>query len=586
MAAAAPDAPALSDGGQVLTYAELERRAGALATRLAGHGVAAEVPVGICLDRSFDQIVALLAVLKAGGAFVPLDPDWPDARLHAIASDCGMPLVIAQPEHSAAFNGAGCRVVNPESSAGAAAAFAAAPRRPGDLAYLIYTSGSTGTPKGVEITDANLSNLIDWHCRAFDVTASDRAAYAAGLGFDASVWELWPYLCAGATVVLAPDAVRRSPGLLQRWLVEERVTIAFATSSLAEPMIAAAWPEDTALRFLLTGAEPLHRRPCPALPFAVVNNYGPTEATVVATSTAIAPAGSEDGILPIGRPIANTTLHLLGDGGDPVAPGETGEIYIGGGGVARGYRNRPGLTGERFVADPFGPPGARLYRTGDLGVMLPDGLIAFRGRCDAQEKIRGYRIEPDEIVHALDRHLSVLASAVVARDGAERGRHLVAYVVPDPADAPSAEELGDFLGETLPAYMVPSVFVRLDALPLTSNGKLDRAALPDPSEANSLNATRFRAPASGTEIVLGRIVAGVLGVERVGADDNFFLLGGHSLLGTQVVLRAREAFGVEITLRDLFEAPTVARLAGRVELRLLDRLGAMSEAEAELQLAV
>jgi acyl carrier protein len=295
-----------------------------------------------------------------------------------------------------------------------------------------------------------------------------------------------------------------------------------------------------------------------------------------------------DALPSIGAPIGCTRVHLLDAHGREVADGAIGEIHIGGANVGRGYRNRPDLTAERFVHDAFGPPGARLYRTGDLGARLPDGSIAFHGRIDDQEKIRGHRVEPDEVARVLDRHARVGASAVAARgEGAER--HLVAYIVParasahdDPAcDAvPSAEALREFLGERLPDYMVPGEFVRLDALPLTSSGKLDRHALPAPGPDNALDRQSYRAPRTPTEQRLAEIVAGLLGVARIGVDDNFFLLGGHSLLGTQVVLRAREAFGVELSLRHLFEAETVAALAEVVERLLIEKLETMTDEEA------
>ena len=588
LAALKPDAPALSAGAASMSYAELDRRSGQLATYLVQSKAGPDVPVGICLKRSFDQVVAILAAMKSGGAFLPLDPSWPIVRIQKLLDDAQAPVVVAEPEIAAqvattqhrairldrdAAGIAGCRAIDPVE------------RKPEQLAYIIYTSGSTGEPKGVEVADRNLLNLLDWHRSEFKIGPADRASYLAGLGFDAAVWEVWPYLSAGATVVIAPEEVRSSWRHLQAWLVEQKITMAFVSSSLAEPMISAPWPSGTALRYLLTGAEALHRAPVPGLGFALVNNYGPTECAVVATSSVIPPETT--GMPPIGRPISNVRVHLLDGSGVPVGPGETGEIYIGGAAVGRGYRNRPELTDERFLPDPFSPvEGGRLYRTGDLGLRAADGQILFRGRMDDQEKIRGHRIEPDEIAHALNRHPRVSASAVVSRALGEHEKILVAYIVADPAGEPSAEELRAHLAEHLPDYMIPGRFARLDALPLTANGKLDKRALPEPSAQNALGQARYQGPRTRTEQALSSIFAEVLGGTRIGVEDSFFLSGGHSLLGTQVVLRARDVFGVELTLRHLFETQTVARLAAKIEQLLIEKVSAMSEEEVERRLAV
>ncbi len=583
VARAMPDAVALQDGARRVSYQALEADASRLAGYLRSLGVAPEVPVAICLERSVERTVATLAVLKAGGAFLPLDPGWPEARLRLVLDDARVPVLIAARDEAAALCGADRASVVLDRDAAAIARFpAAAPAvevGADALAYVIYTSGSTGEPKGVEITHGNLLNLIAWHRIRFGVTARDRAAHVAGLGFDAAVWEIWPYLCAGASMVLASERVRMSAPPLRRWLVDEAVTIAFVPTPLAEPLITTPWPDDTTLRLLLTGGDTLHDHPRPGLPFAVINNYGPTECTVVATSGAVPPRLDGDSLPSIGGPIANTRIHLLDEHGEPVADGAIGEIHIGGAGVGRGYRGRPDLTARSFVPDRFSAmPGARLYRTGDLGARLPDGQIAFHGRLDDQQKIRGHRVEPDEVARALNRHPQVAASAVVARGAAER--ELVAYIVPGSAGEPAAEDLRQFLATTLPDYMIPARFVRLSSLPLTTSGKLDRHALPEPAPDNALDRASYRAPETPTEQRLTEIIGALLGNQRVGVDDNFFLIGGHSLLGTQVLLRAREAFGVEVTLRDLFEAGSVAHLATVIEELLITKLEAMSEDEA------
>ncbi len=571
VAALSPDATALTMGPDRITYAELDFQADQLAGYLASLGVGPDSAVGVCLERSFNYVIAVLAVWKAGGAYVPVDLDWPAERKAFVLEDAGATVAI----------GRGLTVDPDRDRAKIARASAPPPceTRRENLAYIVYTSGSTGKPKGVEVTHGNLLNLVFWHRRTFGVTASDKASHVAGLAFDAAVWELWPHLSAGACVSMPDETTRTSPDLLREWLAAEGVTISFVPTALAEPMLTSEWPSKTALRFLLTGADTLHRYPAEGLPFHLVNNYGPTECTVVATSGVVNHV-SEGAKPAIGSAIANTFIYLLNENREPVQPGETGEIYIGGTSVARGYRNQPELTAERFLKNPFSPAvDARMYRTGDLGALLPDGQIAFHGRADNQEKIRGHRIEPDEIVSALARHPKVASAAVVAR-GVNCAKQLVAYILPAAGEAPRSGELREALSRELPEYMIPAAFVRIEALPLTSNGKLDRDALPDPSAENALDTTPYRAPESAIEIQIASILGELLHLNRVGLDDNFFLLGGHSLLGTQLVLRAQEKFGVLLTLRDLFAAQTVGKLSSEIERQLIERLDSMSEEEA------
>jgi acyl-coenzyme A synthetase/AMP-(fatty) acid ligase/acyl carrier protein len=446
-----------------------------------------------------------------------------------------------------------------------------------------YTSGSTGVPKGVEITHANLCQLIRWHRDTFRVTPQDRASHLAGLGFDAAVWEIWPHLCAGATVCLVDDAVRSSPELIQQWMIRERVTIAFVPTVHAAPMMAMEWPATTALRLLLTGGDVLHHAPAVQLPFDVVNNYGPTECTVVATSALIKP-GSH-GTPPIGRPIAGASIYLLNEHGEQVPDGSTGEIYIGGSGVGRGYRNLPDSTKQSFLPDPFaGAPGARMYRTGDRGVRRPDGEIEFCGRLDRQMKIRGQRVELDEITSVLAHHPSVDFATVITNIGERGENELVAYVLPKNACVLTVHELQKHLLRSLPDYMIPTIFVRLHALPLSPNGKLDLTMLAKPTDANLLERTAAKAPATPIEEKLLAMVRELLKNGAVMAEDNFFLAGGHSLLGMQLVMRLRDTFGVDLTLQQLFEAPTVERLAVLVETMLIDVIDSMSDEEAATHL--
>ena len=572
------DAIALRAACGVMTYGDLDARAGYLAARLVSAGAGPETLVAICLDRSFDQIVSVLAVWKAGAAFLPLDPAWPDARLRMIAADAGCALVIGGPDTAVRFGDTAPKVIAPDQSPIEAVAPIASAAE--SLAYVIYTSGSTGTPKGVEISHANLAALIAWHNDAFAITARDRGSHLAGLGFDAAIWEIWPYLAAGASVSLIDEAARTSGGKLREWLLAECVTVAFAPTALADELITADWPADVPLRLLLTGADRLLAHPRAGLPFALVNNYGPTECTVVATSAIVPPGIGADRLPPIGRPVAGTTIHILDEAGRPVAGTMVGEIFIGGAQVARGYRGRPDLTAERFVL----LDGKRAYRTGDRGAWLADGQVAYHGRVDDQAKIRGHRVEPEEVAGTLRRHPAVAAATVAARAGDDGDHHLVAYLVA--ADVlPSAEDMNNWAAERLPDYMMPSSFVRLDALPLTANGKIDRTALPPPSAANTLAAAGFATPETPAQQRLAAILSDVLGRGPVGIDDNFFLLGGHSLLGTQVVLRAGETFGVDLTLRHLFLAPTIRQLATLIEEMVTAMIEAMSDDEARQRAA-
>jgi amino acid adenylation domain-containing protein len=590
IAESSPDSIAVSEGSAQINYGELNARSNQLAAYLRAFGVGREVPVAICLDRSFDYAIAALAVWKAGGAYVPLDPQWPVERREFIIEDAGAPVLITR----APF---GCKaryVVDVDANSHGIArevAFPAVESKRENLAYIIYTLDSTGKPKGVEVTHGNLLNLIFWHRRVFGVTAADRASHLAGLGFDAAVWELWPYLTAGASIALADDTIRTSPDLLRDWIAASGITMAFVPTTLAEPMLTATWPQSCKLRFLLTGADTLHRYPSRDLPFTVVNNYGPPECTVVATSGAVRPPVSDRMLPPIGAAITNTQIYVLDESMRRVRNGEVGEIYIGGSNVARGYRNRRALTAEKFLPNPFSQAtDARMFRTGDLGCMLPDGQIAFRGRVDGREKIRGHRIEPDEVTSVLLRHPRVASGAVVAIADQQGGKRLAAYVVVDQSTGEAGSrlesaELRDFLAHRLPEFMIPAVFVTVAQLPLDTNGKLDREALPAPSSGNLLGVAGFRAPQRPVEIQIAAILCELLRGARVGLDDNFLLLGDYSVLGAQLSLRVRERFGVDLTPWHLLRASTVASVAREIEGMVMAKLDSMSEEEAVRLLA-
>jgi amino acid adenylation domain-containing protein len=563
-----PGALAATAEGATLTYREFNSRANLLAQYLRSLGVAKDVLVGLCLPRSLDMVIGALGILKAGGAYVPMDPAYPADRLAFMLDDAQAPVLLSNPRLAPRLPVAERELVYLDDARIAEGPTDAPPVciEPEDLAYVIYTSGSTGKPKGVEITHGGLANLVSWHRQAFSVTSVDRASHVAGLGFDAAVWELWPYLAAGASVHLSDEVTRNSAELLRDWLLAERITIGFVPTPLLEHLLNLPWPRKADLRIVLTGGDMLYQYPPADLPFLLVNNYGPTECTVVATSGPVRAETSPTMPPPIGRAITNLYIYLLDERQQPVPAGSPGEIYIGGAGLARSYHNRPELTAESFVSDPFDTEsGNRLYRTGDLGRLLPDGQIAFVGRIDDQIKIRGYRVEPSEISCALDRHPDVRASLVISREDTPGNKQLVAYVVLEEDADVTVTGLRAFLGDSLPEYMLPSAFVRMDTFPRTLHGKIDRAALPAPDPRNTLQVETSQVPCTDTEQRVGEIVGELLNLEEIGLDDNFFMLGGHSLLAAQVIARLRDAFRIEIDLRSLFEAPTVAALSAEVE---------------------
>ncbi|MBV8235528.1 MAG: amino acid adenylation domain-containing protein [Acidimicrobiia bacterium] len=583
-----------------LSYAELNRRANQLAHWLRRRGVGPEVVVGGYIDRSVDMVVAVLGILKAGGAYLPLDPDSPRDRLDFILGDAGPRLVLSRDALRDALPDGAVEILCLDAAGEAIA------REPGHnpqclttgdhLAYVIYTSGSTGRPKGTEVLHRNVTRLFTATADWFGFHGGDVWTLFHSLAFDFSVWELWGALAYGGTLVIVSHATSRTPAEFYKLLRAEGVTVLNQTPSAFRQLIqheeSLEEPAELALRLVISGGEaldPAMLRPWVARHGAerprLVNMYGITETTV---HVSYRPIGAEDldrGRSVIGRPIPDLQVYILDRLGQPVPVGVRGELYVGGAGVARGYLRRPELTAARFVRDPFRrDPHARLYRTGDLGRSLPDGDIEYLGRCDHQVKIRGFRIEPGEIEAALASHPGVREAVVVAADDPQGHKRLVAYLVAEAGEQPpGTAALREFLRRKLPDYMIPAAFVPLDAIPLTAHGKVDRRALPTPDRAGAQDES-YVAPRTAVEEVLAGIWSEVLNVERVGVHDNFYDLGGHSLLATQLLTQVRQAFRMELSIAQLFEAQTVAELAGR--LAALEETPGRVEKMARLRLRV
>jgi amino acid adenylation domain-containing protein len=594
-----PDAVAVAAPEGQLSFGELNRRANRLANYLCRHGVGPDVLVGVCLDRSLDLVVALLGVLKAGGAYVPLDPGYPAERLAFMLADARAPVLVTWRRFRDRLPVAGPRVLCLDGDGAAVAAESDADPpggvTGGDLAYVIYTSGSTGTPKGAMNTHRGICNRLRWGQDAHPLTAADCVLQKTPFGFDVSVWEFfWP-LVAGARLVVAEPGGHRDPRYLAGVIAREEVTTLHFVPSMLQAFLEEPGPAACpSVRQVTCSGEALpvalQERFFARFAAALHNLYGPTEAAVEVTSWACV-RGDRRRSVPIGRPIANTRLHVLDASLRPVPVGVPGELFLGGAGVGRGYWDRPGLTAERFVPDPSGgEPGARLYRTGDLARYGPDGNVEFLGRLDDQVKVRGFRIEPGEVAAVLGRHPAVQEAVVVAREDKGGDKRLVAYLVPDartafarrpsagPAPAnghPAAGEAPDpwggpgrlvgdvrgYLRERLPEYAVPGAFVLLPELPLNPNGKVDRKALPPPGQERAPEGDGFVAPRDGPERRLCRIWEELLGTRPVGVRDNFFDLGGHSLLAVRLFTRVEQEFRRHLPLATLFRGPTVEELA-------------------------
>jgi amino acid adenylation domain-containing protein len=560
-----PDAIAVISGDHSLSYAELNSRANQLARHLRTLGAGPDSLVGVGLERSTDMLAAVLGVLKSGAAYVPLDPAFPPQRLAYMIEDSGLRVLVTQESLVDLWAGTAASGIvrldtDSEAIAGHETANLTSLTRPDHLAYVIYTSGSTGKPKGVQVPHRAFTNFLTSMRTRPGLAAGDVLLAVTTLSFDIAGLELYLPLIVGGTVVLATRDEATDGAALLELIGSHHVTVLQATPATFRLLLDAGWQETPGLR-VLCGGEPMPKELAAAMLVragAVWNMYGPTETTVWSTVDQVL----ADDRITIGRPIANTQVYVLDATLHPTAIGVPGELYIGGEGMARGYMGRPELTAERFVPDPFSEvPGARMYRTGDLARFLEDGRLECLGRLDNQVKVRGYRIETGEIEAALAALPSVRDVAVVARPDATGSHQLVAYVVTGAAEGANARDWRQALKATLPDYMVPGVFVPLDALPLTANGKVDRRALPDPEHGAPDQREAYLAPESDTEKAIARIWQGVLNGARVGSHDNFFDLGGHSLLLAQIRAPIQELAGRTVSMVELFQYPTVAALA-------------------------
>lgn len=561
--AESPDAVAVVLEGKQLTYRELNRRANQLAHYLQKLGVRPGSLVGICLERSLEMTIAILGTLKAGAAYVPLDPTYPQQRLSFMLQDAQIAVLLTQETLPISSDRVVCldtawECIEKESSENPSSGVTAE-----HLAYVIYTSGSTGKPKGVTISHRAICNRLLWGQSVYPLTESDRVLQQASFSFDFAVWEFFAPWLAGGQLILIPPEMHRDSAYLVRLIAEQKITVAHFVPSLLQAILEEPGIEACqSLKWLFCGGESLsvelQKRCCDRLSAQLYNQYGPTEATVDATFWRCRPEENRQTV-PIGRPIANTQIYILDECRQPVPIGVPGELWIGGVGLAQGYLNRPDLTNERFIPNPFSnKPGSRLYRTGDLARYRRDGAIEFLGRCDRQVKIRGFRIELGEIEAALRQHDEIKEAVMLAREDFPGKPRLVAYFVSHREYLPHTNELIEWLQQKLPDYTIPSAFVSLEAFPLLPNGKLDRQSLPAPDVTTPEDT--FVAPRTPVEDSLAQIWSQVLRLEKVSIHDNFFALGGDSILSLQVVAKANQ-MGLQLTPKQIFEHQTIARLA-------------------------
>ncbi|MCP5005240.1 MAG: amino acid adenylation domain-containing protein [Planctomycetes bacterium] len=605
-----PDNIAVVFEEQVLSYQKLNRAANQLAHYLISLGVGSETLVGICVERSLDMVIGLLGILKAGGAYVPFGPEYPISRLQFMLEDSSVTVLLSQShllERLPVSQENRAKVVcldrEREKIAAGSVENPVRQSEAENLAYVIYTSGSTGRPKGVMVEHQSLVNFIEAANAEYNITSSDRVLQFASISFDIIVEEIFISLTQGATLVLRTDEMISSEANFWKYCRDLNLTVVDLPTAYWHQLALAPLNIPDSLRIVIIGGEEVQAesvamwvKQAPSTT-RLFNTYGPTETTVVATICDLVKENTSSPIVSIGRSIGNLKVYILDRCLRPVPIGVSGELCIGGVGLARGYINRPDLTAEKFLDNPFvKDSNERLYKTGDMACYLSDGAIKFLGRIDSQVKIRGYRIELGEIEVVLGQHPRVKQVVVMAREDEPDNKRLVAYIVPEEDFKPSTSELSVFLKKKLPEYMIPSVFIKLDSLPLTPNGKVDRKALPVPDQKRPELNKEFTAPSTTTEIKLAEIFSGLLKLKEVGVNDNFFELGGHSLLAIQLLSRIAVTFQVDLPMRVVFESPFIAEISLKIEKikeeigkdeelgRLLDELEDLSDEEAQKRL--
>lgn len=569
-----PRATAVEFEGRSLSYGELDALANQFARLLRGRGVGREMLVGVCLERSLEMVVALLGILKAGAAYVPLDPAYPPERIKYVLEDARVKVLVTQASlaRSLQSNSATIICLDPEWKclANQSTAKLSAEATPENLAYVIYTSGSTGKPKGVQLEHRTVVNFLCSMRREPGLAADDTLLAVTTLSFDIAGLEMYLPLAVGARLVIAPRQATYDGRLLAELLRTSKATAMQATPATWRLFFESGWAGNPKLKVLVGGEAlpPELARELVARCGAVWNMYGPTETTIWSSVYRVEGNHEDERLVPIGRPINNTTFYILDPERKPVSIGEEGELYIGGEGLARGYFERPELTEEKFVADPFSSAAnARMYRTGDLARFRPDGNVEFLGRIDHQVKIRGFRIELGEIEAVLEQYTGVRRAVVIAREDASGEKRLAAYVVSDPEAVIVSGELRAHLQKQLPDYMIPSAFVQLATLPLTPNGKVDRKALPAATPQDFETRQNYVAPGDPVERHLAGLWEEVLGIHPIGVKTSFFDLGGRSILAARLFMKISRAFGKDLPLATLFHAPTIEQLAGELRPR-------------------
>jgi len=569
-----PDCIAAYYENEKISYSELNSKSNQVARYLQKLGVSYEVPVGILMERSIDVIIAILGVLKAGGAYIPLEPAYPKERLNYMINDSKMPVLITKSSFLDIVPDSNVTVVNMDLDWERISK--ESKENPDcninydNLVYIIYTSGSTGTPKGVEISHGALVNLIHSMLKEPGMTCEDRLLSVSALSFDMSVFDIFVPLSAGASIIMVGDCIAKNGTKLIQALEENSITVMQATPSTWRMLLESGWKGNKQLK-ILCGGEALPRELVNQLneKGAVVwNMYGLTELTVYSV---ISKVTSGDGPVPIGYPIDNTQAYILDEDLKPVPFGEVGELYIGGDGVGRGYFGKPELTSEKYIQNPFSDNQSdRICKTGDLARFLPDGSIEYLGRADFQIKLRGFRIELGEIESAIEKHPWV-QQAVVVKDNGEGDQHIVAYFRTKSEQVPSSEDMRSFLKNTLPDYMIPSFFVQIDEFPLTPNGKVDRKSLQNFDYKLDVQRDGYVAPSTSLEKEVAKIWSDLLKIDDIGIYDNFMELGGHSLLANRLTLRINDTFGIKLSLMEVLTSGlTVADMVKLIENKFLE----------------